>query len=37
MHHLNTFNIPKNKSVNEWVGEDATKKIPENPMKLRES
>ena len=26
MHHLNTFNIPKNKGVNEWVGGGATKK-----------
>ena len=26
MHHPNTFNIPKNKGVNEWVGEGATKK-----------
>ena len=37
MHHLNTFNIPKNKGVNEWVGGGATKKTPENAMKLRES
>ena len=37
MHHLNTFNIPKNKGVNEWLGEDATKKTPENAMKLGES
>ena len=26
MHHLNTFNIPKNKGVNEWVGGGAKKK-----------
>ena len=32
-----TFNIPKNKGVNEWVGEGATKEIPESAMKLRES
>ena len=37
MHHLNTFNIPKNKGVNEWVGGGATKKTPEIAMKLRES
>ena len=37
MHHLNTFNIPKNKDVNEWVRGGATKKTPENAMKLRES
>ena len=37
MHHLNTFNIPKNKGVNEWVGGGATKKTSENAMKLRES
>ena len=37
MHHLNTFNIPKIKGVNEWVGGDAMKKTPENAMKLRES
>ena len=37
MHHLNTFNIPKNKGVNEWVGGGVTKKTPENAMKLRES
>ena len=37
MHHLGTFNIPKNKGVNKWVGGGATKKTPENAMKLRES
>ena len=37
MHHLNTFNITKNKGDNEWVGGGATKKTPENAMKLRES
>ena len=37
MHHLNNFNIPTNKGVNEWVGGGATKKTPENAMKLRES
>ena len=26
MYHPNTFNISKNKGVNEWVGEGATKK-----------
>ena len=38
---LNTFNIPNNEGVNEWVGERGwgvvTKKPPENAMKLRES
>ena len=37
MQHLNTFDIPKNKGVNEWVGWGATKKTPENALKLRES
>ena len=37
MHHLNTFNMPKNKGVNEWVGGGATKKTSENATKLRES
>ena len=40
MYHLNTFNIPKNESANEWGdgrGRGATKKPPENAMKLRES
>ena len=37
MHHLNTFNIPKNKGVNEWVGRGVTRKTPENAMNLRES
>ena len=36
MYHLNTFNIPKNKGVNKWEGVGATKKTPENAMKLRE-
>ena len=35
--HLNTFNMPKNKGVNEWVGGGATKKTSENATKLRES
>ena len=36
---LNTFNIPNNEGVNEWVGGrgGVTKKPPENAMKLRES
>ena len=37
MYHLNTFNIPKNKGMNEWVSGGATKKTLENVMKLRES
>ena len=37
MHHLNTFNMPKNKGVNEWVGGGPTKKTSENATKLRES
>ena len=37
LHHLDTFNIPNNESVNEWVGGGATKKPPESAMKLRES
>ena len=37
MHHQNTFNLPKNKGVNEWVGGAQWKKTPENAMKLRES
>ena len=37
MHHLNTYNIPKNKGVNKWVEEGTTKKPPENAMKLTES
>ena len=37
MRHLNTFYMPKNKGVNEWVGGGATKKTSENAMKLRES
>ena len=37
MHHPNTFNIPKNKGANGWVGGGATKKTPENAIKLRES
>ena len=36
-YHLNTFNIPNNEGVNEWVGGRTTKKQPENAMKLRES
>ena len=36
MHHLNSFNIPKNKGVNEWLGGGAKKLTPENAMKLRE-
>ena len=37
MYHLNSFNIPKNEGVNEWAGGGATKKSPENAVKLRES
>ena len=37
LYHLNTFNIPNNDSVNEWVGGGPTKKPLENAMKLRES
>ena len=37
LYHLKTFNIPNNEGVNEWVGGGATKKPPENAMKLRES
>ena len=40
LYHLNTFNIQNNDSDNEWVGGGggcATKKPPENAMKLRES
>ena len=37
LYHLNTFNIPNNDSVNDWVGGGATKKSPENAMKLRKS
>ena len=37
LNHLNTFNIPNHEGVNEWVGGSATKKPPENAMKLRES
>ena len=37
LYHLNTFNIPNNEGVNEWVEGGATKKPPENAMKLRES
>ena len=36
-HICNTFNIPNNEGVNEWVGEGTTKKPLENAMKLRES
>ena len=36
MYHLKIFNIRKNEGVNEWVGEGATKKLPENAMKLKE-
>ena len=36
MYHLNTFNMIKHEGVNEWAGGDATKKPPENAMKLRE-
>ena len=34
MHHMNTFNIPKNKGAHKWVGGGVTKKTPENAMKL---
>ena len=44
MYHPNTFNIPKNEGVKNgqvWggglVGWSATKKPPENDIKLRES
>ena len=38
MYHLNTFDIPKHEGVNKWAGgEGASKKPPENAMKLRES
>ena len=35
LYHLNNFNIPNNKGVNEWVGGGATKKTTENAMKLK--
>ena len=34
MYHLNTFSIAKNEGVNEWEGGSATKKPPQNVMKL---
>ena len=37
LYHMNTFNIPNNEGVNEWVAGGATTKTPENAMKLRES
>ena len=37
MYHLNTCDIPKHKGLNEWGVGGATKKSPENAMKLRES
>ena len=37
MYHLNTSNISKHEGVNKWAGGDATKKTPENFMKLGES
>ena len=37
LYHLNTFNIPNNEGVNEWVGGGTTKKLLESAMKLRES
>ena len=37
IYHLNAFNTPKHEGVNEWAGGGATKKPPENVMKLRES
>ena len=43
LYHVNTFNIPNNGGVNEWAGGGggegfgATKKPPENAIKLRES
>ena len=37
MYHLNTFNIPNYKDVNEWVCGGAMKKSLENAIKLRES
>ena len=36
LYHLNTFNIPNNDGVNEWVGGGAAKKPLENAKKLRE-
>ena len=37
LYHLNTCNIPNKEVVNEWLSGAATKKPPENAMKLRES
>ena len=38
MYHLNTFNVSKHKGVNKWAGGGgASKKPPENVIKLRES
>ena len=37
LYHLNTFNIPNNEDVNEWVGRSGNKETLENAMKLRES
>ena len=38
MYHLNTFNIPKHEGINKnWRVGGASKKPPENAMKLRES
>ena len=37
MYHLNTFNLPKHEGVKEWMGGGASKKSPENAMKLGES
>ena len=37
MYYLNTFNIPKYEGVTKWAGGGASKKPPENDMKLRES
>ena len=37
VYYLNTFDIPNNEGVKEWVGGGATKNPLGNAMKLRES
>ena len=37
LYHLNTFNMPNNEGVSEWVSGGASKKPTRNAMKLRES
>ena len=37
IYHLNTFHIPKNEGVNDWVGGGASKKQPKNAIKLTKS